>query len=86
MSWSLFQLLSCIPISQVITARYVSSSHSLLISNGGFDAGLSVIWSSNLPAPHLSSRETITPLPTFLILVSTPATGRHSMLQEWLEI
>ena len=29
MSWSLFQLLTCIPIGRVITVRYVSSSHSL---------------------------------------------------------
>ena len=46
-SWSLFLLLSCIPIGRAITVEYVSSSHSLLFSDGHFDAGLGVIWSSN---------------------------------------
>ena len=46
-TWSLFPLLSCIPISRVIALGYVSSHHFLLSSHGGFGVDLGALYRTN---------------------------------------
>ena len=46
-TWSLFLLLSRIPISRVIAVGYVSSRHFLLSSHRGFGVDLGAIQSTN---------------------------------------
>ena len=42
-SWSLFLLLSCVPINRVIEVCYASSRHFFLFSDSAFDTGLGAI-------------------------------------------